>query len=446
MLCQLSYRGSAGAIVARGQSSSRISARIRCSACWSCSTRPFGGGGELPLELPLAQPEQQLLRGRDGDGVLLGERVELREQRRQLAVGRRLARAGARARGGAARCRSARGRARRGSRISSGWAATPASALRSSRCPASSSRGETTPAALELPRAGASPACVSGGRSSRSAARRSASWRSGESGSVARNVRIAANALCRSRARSCSSRTRWHGIARPARRGAARTPPGRPPGRFPSAARRPARRTPAATASSIPRSVASCPAASASKQRKSRFVSRASSRSCRSVSAVPIEATTGWKPACRSASTSVFPSTTTARSSFAIACRPGVEPVEEVALLEEVALRRVDVLRLQAVVVVQLARLEAADARRARRRAERGAGAGSSRCRAGCSRPAREQLLALVALLQRAPRERRAARARSRAGTSRHTSSPSPREARYSRANAPCSLSHRTRS
>ena len=53
---------------------------------------------------------------------------------------------------------------------------------------------------------------------------------------------------------------------------------------------------PCATASSIPRSVASSPAASASKQRKSRCVSRSSSRSWCSVSAVPIDATTGSKP------------------------------------------------------------------------------------------------------------------------------------------------------
>ena len=71
----------------------------------------------------------------------------------------------------------------------------------------------------------------------------------------------------------------------------------------------------------MPRSVASAPAASESKQRNSRFVSRVSSRSCRSVSAVPIDATTGRKPAWRSAITSVFPSTTTARSSFAIGWR-----------------------------------------------------------------------------------------------------------------------------
>ena len=50
------------------------------------------------------------------------------------------------------------------------------------------------------------------------------------------------------------------------------------------------------------------------------------SRSWASVSAVPIDATTGAKPACRNASTSVFPSTTTPRSSRAIACRAVSSP------------------------------------------------------------------------------------------------------------------------
>ena len=52
----------------------------------------------------------------------------------------------------------------------------------------------------------------------------------------------------------------------------------------------------------------------------------ASSLSCRSVSAVPIDATTGSSPAWRSASTSVLPSTTTARSCFAIAVRARSRP------------------------------------------------------------------------------------------------------------------------
>jgi hypothetical protein len=76
----------------------------------------------------------------------------------------------------------------------------------------------------------------------------------------------------------------------------------------------------------MPRSVASSPAASESKHRKIRCVSRESSRSWRSVRAVPIDATTGFRSACRSAMTSVLPSTTIARSSFVIAglarCNP----------------------------------------------------------------------------------------------------------------------------
>ena len=55
-------------------------------------------------------------------------------------------------------------------------------------------------------------------------------------------------------------------------------------------------------------------------------VSRPSSFSCRSVRAVPIDATTGPSPACRSAITSVFPSTTSALSSFAIAARERSSP------------------------------------------------------------------------------------------------------------------------
>src|SRR5207302_4394181 len=83
-----------------------------------------------------------------------------------------------------------------------------------------------------------------------------------------------------------------------------------------------------------------------------------------------------------------------------------VEAVEEVALLEEVALGRVDVLRLERIVLVQLARLESAHL--------------AARVREGEHEPAREvvvaalshetccaQLLLLEAFLQRAARERR---------------------------------------
>ena len=94
----------------------------------------------------------------------------------------------------------------------------------------------------------------------------------------------------------------------------------------------------------------------------------------------------------------------------------GVEPVQEVALPEEVALGRVHVLRLQRVVVVQLARLEAAHASRARRRAGRRCDARSSRCRAGWRgrpRGARRSRSLRRARVSRASGRR----ARSRAGT-----------------------------
>jgi hypothetical protein len=76
----------------------------------------------------------------------------------------------------------------------------------------------------------------------------------------------------------------------------------------------------------MPRSVADSPAASPSKQSQSRRESVTSFFSCCSVSAVPIEATTGRKPNWRSAITSVFPSTTQTRSSFAIAARARSRP------------------------------------------------------------------------------------------------------------------------
>ena len=48
------------------------------------------GAGELPLEPPLAQPQEELRRGLERDLLLVFERVELGEQRRQLGVGRLL--------------------------------------------------------------------------------------------------------------------------------------------------------------------------------------------------------------------------------------------------------------------------------------------------------------------------------------------------------------------
>ena len=60
--------------------------------------------------------------------------------------------------------------------------------------------------------------------------------------------------------------------------------------------------------------------------------------------------------------TSVFPSTTTRAVLARDRLPSGVEPVEEIALAEQLALGRVDVLRLQRVVIVEFPRLEAADA------------------------------------------------------------------------------------
>src|SRR5579864_2331178 len=87
----------------------------------------------------------------------------------------------------------------------------------------------------------------------------------------------------------------------------------------------------------------------------------------------------------------------------------GVEPVEQVALLEELALRRIDVLRRQRIVVVQPPRLEAAHApaRVGERKYE------ASRevvVAAAVDEPAGEQILLGEPFLQRAPRERRPAR------------------------------------
>ena len=60
-----------------------------------------------------------------------------------------------------------------------------------------------------------------------------------------------------------------------------------------------------------------------------------------------------------------------------------VEPVEQVALAEQLALRRVDVLRAERIVLAQPARLEPDDAAARVGEREEQAARGSSRCRAG---------------------------------------------------------------
>ena len=105
----------------------------------------------------------------------------------------------------------------------------------------------------------------------------------------------------------------------------------------------------------------------------------------------------------------MFPSTTTAAVLARDRLPRGVEPVEEVALAEQLALRRVDVLRLQRVVVVELPRLEAAHA--AARVGEREDDAPVEVVvAAAVGEPDRAQLVLRVALLQRARREPRPAR------------------------------------
>ena len=87
----------------------------------------------------------------------------------------------------------------------------------------------------------------------------------------------------------------------------------------------------------------------------------------------------------------------------------GVEPVEEVTLPEQLALRRVDVLRLQRVVVVQLPRLEPPHA--AARVGEREDDTPVEVVvAAAVGEPDRPQLVLRVALLQRSGREPRPTR------------------------------------
>ena len=187
-----------------------------------------------------------------------------------------------------------------------------------------------------VPRCGANAACVSGGRSRRSVSEpprvevlgrirervEERLDRGGRSALVARPLVQQPHAM--------------HRIAHRRLQPSARTSPGRRQDRCPSAAST----TAIVEAELRPR--APCRAASRpGPRRRSRSRGRAASSggsaraAARSVSAVPIDATTGSKPAWRSAITSVLPSTTTARSCFAIGCRARVEPVEEVALLEE---------------------------------------------------------------------------------------------------------------
>ena len=94
----------------------------------------------------------------------------------------------------------------------------------------------------------------------------------------------------------------------------------------------------------------------------------------------------------------------------------GVEPVEQVALLEELALRRVHVLRRQRIVVVELARLEAAH-RAARVREREDEPPREVVVAAAIDEPAGEQIFLREALLRARAGSASARPARSRAGT-----------------------------
>ena len=278
MLCQLSYRGSAAAIVARRLRRTRgwLVADLRELLLELDEVRRLRRSESSPLEPALAQAQEQLL------GRLLGDarpRRPARRARRGAASARRRpapARAGARARAGAARRRSARGRAPRASATSFGCAATPASALRSSRWPGveQARRDRRRRRASCRARARAPPASPAAGRAgrSRAAARRDAP---ASRAATLRNAWIAANAALLVARALVQQPHAVHRIADRRARAAARTRPGSSAGSVPFGSdddlHVEALRAPRAPSRAASRPG---PAASESKQRKSRFVSR----------------------------------------------------------------------------------------------------------------------------------------------------------------------------
>ena len=419
MLCQLSYRGTAAArIVAalpftRAQANSRNARRApsRAPAGARRAARIVGGRSSSRWSSALAQAQQQLLGRRLVDPLGRGARVELGQQRDELASS---------GSPGPSRCstRAAveldvevlRRRARRARARAPGARRTPASASRSSRV-ARLEQLRRDAARRAHARRGARPACVS--------------LRQAEPVVGEPHAPPAAPAILgRARAPPARGRTPAAGPA-PARaraaRGSARYALGRGELRLEAVRRRRPGRCPAGSATTRtlealrrrelhPAQRRRLAGGVARRSRGRAAASAAtSSFSWRSVSAVPIDATTGSSPAWRSAITSVFPSTTTARSCFAIAARGEVEPVEEVALAEELALRRVDVLRRAA------GRPRAACAPGSRRTRPRASASGKiSRPRevvvaAPVDEPGRGELVAREALLARLARERRAA-------------------------------------
>ena len=86
MLCQLSYRGLARQIVAGALGELADRGADLCEALLELEEVVGLRVGELSLQAPLTQTEQHLLRRLLGDVVGLAQRIDLREERRELAV------------------------------------------------------------------------------------------------------------------------------------------------------------------------------------------------------------------------------------------------------------------------------------------------------------------------------------------------------------------------
>ncbi len=270
-------------------------------------------------QLPLAQPQEELFAGRLVDRIRRRARVELGEQRHEIGLGLSASTRWARSRrcSSLSKCsgldlREDRRQARRCARHA-------ASASRSRLSSASISLGEAT---ARRPRRACGPELIVRSRDGRSrAARRPAA--PATRGAV-QEVLDAQIRVCRSRARSISSRRDGPGTTRLGET-LLETAPGSSAGSFPlgSATTRTSKPWP-------PR--APCRAASPPRRLRRR---RSRGRAALSAAQLPKLALgqrrahrrdDRQKPACRSAITSVFPSTTIARSSFVIAGRARWSP------------------------------------------------------------------------------------------------------------------------
>src|SRR3954452_10100971 len=86
MLCQLSYRGLAAAIVPALREGPDLVAELR-ELLLELDEALAVGVGKLPLQPTLAQAQQELAGGLERERLLVAERVQLGEQRGQLGVG-----------------------------------------------------------------------------------------------------------------------------------------------------------------------------------------------------------------------------------------------------------------------------------------------------------------------------------------------------------------------